>query len=80
MRAAGYRGSTRLEVGGGRVLERTEDEVVASVFSLSSATPHLFGGHVGEFERELRALLRDASPLGRFAERTREIALVIWRP
>ncbi|GIG91553.1 class I SAM-dependent methyltransferase [Plantactinospora endophytica] len=80
MRAAGYHGPRRLEVGGGAVRERTEDEVVASVFSLSYAAPHLFADRRPEFERDLRLLLRTASPGGRFAERTREVGLVLWRP
>ena len=80
MRAAGSRGPDHVEVGGGTVAARTADEVVASVFSLSSSTPHLFGARVAEFEGELRSLLGDASPTVRFAERTREIMLVIWRP
>lgn len=79
MLATGFTASATLEVGGGRVLERSEDEVVASVFSLSSAAPHLFGDRLAAFEAELRELLRATSPEGRFAERTREIALVIWR-
>ncbi|MEQ4304087.1 class I SAM-dependent methyltransferase [Plantactinospora sp. B6F1] len=80
MRAAGYRGPRRLAVGGGTVRERTEDEVVAAVFSLSSAAPHLFAGRRPEFERDLRRLLRTASPAGRFSERVRETELVLWRP
>jgi len=62
------------------VHERTEDQVVASVFSLSSAAPHLFGHRLAEFEQDLRALLRRTSPLGCFAEQTRDIALTVWRP
>jgi precorrin-6B methylase 2 len=80
MRAAGFQGPARTEVGGGTVWDRTEDEVVASVFSLSSAAPHLFGDHLQSFEEELRRLLRTASPSGRFCERAREIALDVWRP
>ncbi len=80
MRAAGYRGPLRIEVGGGTIVERTEDEVVASVFSLSSSTPHLLKNRLPEFDGELRGLLREASPSGRFAERTSEIMLVVWRP
>jgi SAM-dependent methyltransferase len=72
-------GPHELTVGGGRVLERTEDEVVASVFSLSSSTPHLFGERAGEFEADLRRLLREAAPDGRFSERTREIGVSVWR-
>lgn len=78
MVAAGFGGPTRLEVGG-RVLYRSEDEVVASVYSRSGAAPHLFGERLKEFEAELRGLLRRTAPAGRFSERTREIELVIWR-
>jgi SAM-dependent methyltransferase len=77
--AAGFEGPRRLEVGGGRVFDRSEDEIVASVFSLSSAAPHLFGERLGVFEEELRQLLREISPNGRFSERAREIELVVWR-
>jgi SAM-dependent methyltransferase len=77
---AGFSGPTRLEVGGARVLDRSEDEVVASVFSRSSSAPHLFGERLAGFEAELRGLLRGASPDGVFKERAREIELVIWTP
>jgi SAM-dependent methyltransferase len=79
MVAAGFAGPTRLSVGGGRVFDRSEDEIVASVFSLSWAAPHLFGERLGAFEAELRQLLRGASPEGRFSEQAREIELVVWR-
>ena len=77
--ATSLEGPRELTVGGARVLERSEDEVVASIFSLSSATPHLFGERVAEFEADLRRLLREVAPDGRFSERTREIAVSIWR-
>jgi SAM-dependent methyltransferase len=80
MRAAGYRGPERLLVGGGTVHERSADEAVARVFSLSWSAPHLFGERLAEFERDLRELLRSASPSGRFAERSREVSLLVWRP
>lgn len=79
MVAAGFRGPERLEVSGGHVLERSEDDVVASVYSRSFSAPHLFGERLAEFEAELRALLRRSAPDGRFGERTREIELVVWR-
>jgi SAM-dependent methyltransferase len=79
MVAAGFKGPRRLEVGGGRIFDRSEDEIVASVFSLSSAAPHLFGERLSAFEAELRQLLREVSPEGRFSERTRAIELVVWR-
>jgi len=76
---AGFRGPTRLAAGGGRVLGRTEDEVVASVYSRTGSAPHLFGARLPEFESDLRALLRGTASDGRFCEREREIELVIWR-
>ncbi len=80
MVAAGYRGPVRVDVGGGRVFERSEDDVVASVCSVSYAAPHQFGERLGDFEADLRTLLRSVSPRGVFSERQREVELVIWRP
>jgi SAM-dependent methyltransferase len=77
---AGFRGPSRLVVPGGHELERTEDDVVASVYSRTSSAPHLFGERLAEFEAELRALLRRTAPDGHFSERAREIELVVWRP
>jgi SAM-dependent methyltransferase len=77
--AAGFEGPEHVEVPGGTTFERTEDEIVASVFSLSSAAPHHFGIRLPAFEADLRALLRRASPEGRFAERQRDVTLSIWR-
>ncbi len=77
---AGFSGPTRLTVGGGRVAERTEDEIVASVFSLSFAAPHLLGARRATFERDMRALLRRVSPTGRFCEEPRGITVDVWRP
>lgn len=77
-RAAGFTGPVHRTVPG-RVVDRTTDEVVASVFSLSYATPQLFGDRVGQFEQELRALLKEVSPTGRFSEQLREIAVEFWR-
>ena len=80
LRGAGFEGPNRIDVATGTVVTRSVDEIIASTFSLSSSTPHLFGGRRGSFERDLRQLLGDASPCGLFAERTRDIALDIWRP
>jgi SAM-dependent methyltransferase len=77
-RAAGFVGPTRIEIAGS-VVERSADEVLASVFSLSGAAPHLFGHRVGDFEAALRELLADAGPDGRFSEQLREIAVDVWR-
>jgi hypothetical protein len=77
MIAAGFSGPRRLTVAG-HVHKRSEDDVVASVFSLSWAAPHLFGDRREDFERRLRRLLRRTSPDGRFAEQARDVELVIW--
>ncbi|MFF0269791.1 class I SAM-dependent methyltransferase [Kribbella sp. NPDC004536] len=79
MRAAGYAGPTRIVVGGNEVEDRTVDDVVAAVFSLSSSAPHLFGAELPAFETDLRELLTKASGDGVFAEQRREIEAVIWR-
>jgi SAM-dependent methyltransferase len=79
MRAAGYTGPARVVVGGNEIEERTIDDVAASVFSLSSSTPHLFGPDLPSFEADLRALLTAAADNGHFSERRREIEAVIWR-
>ncbi|SHN47069.1 Methyltransferase domain-containing protein [Cryptosporangium aurantiacum] len=80
MRRAGYSGPTRFEVGGDRVVDRSVDQITAGVFSLSSSAPHLFGAELPGFEADLRRLLTEASDDGWFAERTRPIAVLIWRP
>ncbi len=55
--------------------ERSEDDVVASVFSQSFSAPHLFGDRLPEFEAELRALLRGRGP---FSERPRSLTATVW--
>lgn len=80
MTGAGFASRVRIGVGSGWVVDRTEDEVVASVFSLSSATPRQFGDRLDEFERELRRLLRSVSADGHFSERMRPITVDVWRP
>jgi ubiquinone/menaquinone biosynthesis C-methylase UbiE len=60
-------------------LIRTEDDIVALVFSRSGSAPHLFGDQLGEFEAELRRFLRDASPSGKFAEQPHDTQVRIWR-
>ena len=45
---------------------RTTDSVVAGYFSMSYAAPRLFGEKRGDFENDLRSLLRGCSPDGLF--------------
>jgi SAM-dependent methyltransferase len=77
-RAAGFEGPQRIEVPG-RVVERTAEEVAASVYSLSSSAPHLFGERLGAFDDELRQLLATTSNTGRFSEHMGSTTLSIWR-
>jgi SAM-dependent methyltransferase len=65
---AGFESLERHVVPAGEVVDRTADDVVAWVFSRSNSAPHLFGDNLERFERDLRALLRRASPDDRFAE------------
>ena len=80
MSEAGYSGPQTVTVPDKRIIARTSDDVVASVYSLSSSAPHLFGDRLADFQTELYALLEDASPTGRFSEQTGENMLRIWRP
>jgi SAM-dependent methyltransferase len=77
-RGAGFTGPQRLEVAG-RTIERTIEQLVASVYSLSSSAPHLFGDRLEDFDAELRTLLAEAAVDGSFREQMRSIALDIWR-
>jgi SAM-dependent methyltransferase len=76
MRAAGFHGPTRITAAPARVVTRTADEIVASVFSQSTSAPHLFGDRLPAFAADLRDLVG----AGPYAERLREIDLVIWTP
>ena len=77
-RAAGFTGPERLELPG-RLVDRTAEQVAASVFSLSSSAPHLFGDRREAFDTELQQLLAEASPDGRFSEQLEKISADIWR-
>ncbi|MFI5755764.1 class I SAM-dependent methyltransferase [Streptomyces sp. NPDC051569] len=75
---AGFSGPQRHVVPGGQALERTDDDVVAWAFSMSSSAPHLFGTRRDDFEADLRRLLREASPSGRFSERQPSTEVFVW--
>lgn len=79
MRQVGFTGPTRIEVGGDQIVDRRVDDIISAVFSLSSSAPHLFAGELPTFEADLNRLLLQTSGSGRFSERTREIAVVVWR-
>ena len=52
---------------------------MARVFSTSSTAPHLFGDRREDYERDLREILTQASPSGRFSLRLPDNILRIWR-
>lgn len=76
---AGFEAYERHVVPAGQIVERTPDDVVAWVFSMSYSAPHLFGDRLPEFERDLRTLLREAAPDGRFGEPVPAAEIRIWR-
>ena len=79
LRAAGFAEPEHLRVPSGGVMRRDEDDLVAWVYSLSGSAPHLFGHRRGEFERDVRAILRGASPSGSFSEEPPDTEVFIWR-
>ncbi|MFB7191078.1 class I SAM-dependent methyltransferase [Streptomyces sp. NPDC056230] len=75
---AGFSGPERHVVPGGQVLERTCDDVVAWVFSMSSSAPHLFGARRDDFEKDLYRLLREVSLSDLFSERQPSTEVFVW--
>jgi SAM-dependent methyltransferase len=73
--AAGFEGPVEIDVPRDDVFRRSEDDIVASVYSLSYATPERLGRRREAFEQELRALLGGRT----FTERPREIGLLVYR-
>ena len=65
--AAGFSPEELVVVPDTRVLERSVEDVVAWVLSTSSTAPHLFGDRLDDFIRDLRGVLLDVSPEGRFS-------------
>jgi ubiquinone/menaquinone biosynthesis C-methylase UbiE len=78
MVAAGFDGPRRRVLAGERVVERSEDEIMASIFAVSGSAPHLFGTRLAEFERDLLETLRRASPAGQFCEVAEPVQLIVW--
>ena len=76
---AGFLPAQTVTVPDQRAVEQTIDDLVARVFSTSSTAPHLFGDRREDFEADLREVLAQASPAGRFAVRLPDNILRIWR-
>src|SRR5882757_1437881 len=77
-RAAGFGGPERLNLPA-RVVRRTAAEVRASIYSLSSSAPHLFGTGFEAFDVRLRALHDETASEDGFSERLGGITVDIWR-
>jgi hypothetical protein len=78
-RSAGFLPAQIVAVPDQRALEQTADDIVARAFSSSSTAPHLFGSRRDDFEADLRRVLAQASPSGRFSVRLPDNILRIWR-
>ena len=76
---AGFVNFVQHVVPAGMVVDRTADDIVAWAFSRSDSAPHLFGDRVPDFERDLREVLRQASPDDLFAEHLPPTAIWTWR-
>lgn len=76
---AGFHAPEIAPVPSGDVIERSIDDVVASVFSGSGSAPHLFAGRLPEFEQELRALLERSTPTGQYAVARGGLRLIFYR-
>ncbi|MEH0575005.1 MULTISPECIES: class I SAM-dependent methyltransferase [Streptomyces] len=76
---AGFENFERLVVPAGDVVVRTADDIVAWTYSRSDSAPHLFGDRLARFDRDLRALLRQAAPDDRFAEHLPPTEIMTWR-
>jgi len=56
------------------------DDIVGLGFSLSSSSPEKLGERAGAFEQELRSVLAQLSPDGRFVEIAEMTAIIARRP
>jgi SAM-dependent methyltransferase len=78
--AAGFAPEELVIVPDDRVLERSVEDVLAWVLSTSSTAPHLFGDGLDDFIRDLRSVLLDVSPEGRFSVALSDNRLRFRRP
>jgi hypothetical protein len=76
---AGFLPAETVTVPDQRAIERTADDIVARVFSSSSTAPHLFGDRRDDYETDMREILSQASPSGKFSVRLPDNILRIWR-
>jgi len=79
MERTGFVAPERIVIPAGQVLSRTPDDIVAWVHSRSDSAPALFGDGLDTFDDELRALLDESAPEGRFAEHLPDSEIIVWR-
>jgi SAM-dependent methyltransferase len=60
--AAGFPPMEEHDVPDGREVERSADEAIANVLSMSGTAPHLFGDRLDDFVADLRAALEPHAP------------------
>jgi SAM-dependent methyltransferase len=73
--AVGFDDPEEIDVPRDAPIERSVDDVVASVFSLSYAAPALFADRLDDFENDLRALLGSRT----YHEQPRDLTLLVYR-
>jgi len=76
---AGFLPAETVTVPDNRAVEQTVDDVVTRVFSTSSTAPHLLDDRRQDHERDLRGILAQASPSGRFPVHLPDNILRIWQ-
>jgi ubiquinone/menaquinone biosynthesis C-methylase UbiE len=76
---AGFLDPERIIVPATEPFIRDIDDIVAWVYSRSNSAPHLFGDRRKQFELDLRQLLDQAAPNGRFADQPSDTEVFIWR-
>jgi ubiquinone/menaquinone biosynthesis C-methylase UbiE len=76
---AGFLPAETVVVPDQQAVEQTADDIVARVFSSSSSAPHLFGDRRQDYEADVRKILAQESPSGRFSVRLPDNILRIWR-
>lgn len=77
-RETGFARPNQLVIPATEPLVRDVDDIVAWVFSRSDSAPHLFGEQLRVFEAELRQVLHQAAPDGRFADAPSDTEVFIW--
>jgi SAM-dependent methyltransferase len=76
---AGFRPAETVIVPDRRAVEQSADDIVARVFSSSSTAPRLFGDRRDDYEADVRKILAQTSPAGRFSVRLPDNILRVWR-